>query len=190
MIARPRRNERSPQRRSATIVLTYRLLFILLAGGYSGLHGSEAKGCRRCIRHLWRDHIWWFKLTTPLSWPLIRSASGHGRPYFENSGRRQERAFNLVGRDLLLRFLLTKLFAESRLMEELLQRSPNSNRQSSWSMVGLENVRGHSLCLSRRWAKLDLELQNYIKKDIYDVVKPHWIKDSIALGQLAPLRKK
>ncbi|KAJ7876841.1 DNA ligase IV [Mycena leptocephala] len=35
-----------------------------------------------------------------------------------------------------------------------------------------------------------LELQNYIKKDIYDVVKPHWIKDSIALGQLAPLRKK
>ncbi|KAJ6581402.1 ATP dependent DNA ligase domain-containing protein [Mycena capillaripes] len=35
-----------------------------------------------------------------------------------------------------------------------------------------------------------LELQNYIKKDIYDVVKPQWVKDSIALGQPAPLQKK
>ncbi|KAJ7504480.1 DNA ligase IV [Mycena galericulata] len=34
-----------------------------------------------------------------------------------------------------------------------------------------------------------LELQNYIKKGIYDVIKPQWIKDSIALGQPAPLRK-
>ncbi|KAJ6591668.1 DNA ligase IV [Mycena vulgaris] len=35
-----------------------------------------------------------------------------------------------------------------------------------------------------------LELQNYIKKEIYDVIKPQWIIDSIALGQLAPLHKK
>ncbi|KAK6992215.1 DNA ligase [Favolaschia claudopus] len=35
-----------------------------------------------------------------------------------------------------------------------------------------------------------LELQNYIKKGIYDVIKPQWIKDSIALGEPAPLRKK
>ncbi|KAJ7733239.1 DNA ligase IV [Mycena maculata] len=34
-----------------------------------------------------------------------------------------------------------------------------------------------------------LELQNYIKKGIYDVIKPQWIKDSIAQGHLAPLRK-
>ncbi|KAF8216400.1 DNA ligase 4 [Mycena galopus ATCC 62051] len=34
------------------------------------------------------------------------------------------------------------------------------------------------------------ELQGYIKKGIYDVIKPQWIKDSIALGQPAPLRKK
>ncbi|KAJ7252709.1 DNA ligase 4 [Mycena haematopus] len=35
-----------------------------------------------------------------------------------------------------------------------------------------------------------LELQNYIKKGIYDVIKPQWIKDSIALGQPVPLHKK
>ncbi|KAJ7077844.1 DNA ligase IV [Mycena belliarum] len=35
-----------------------------------------------------------------------------------------------------------------------------------------------------------LELQNYIKKGIYDVIKPRWITDSIALGRPAPLRKK
>ncbi|KAJ7115869.1 DNA ligase 4 [Mycena epipterygia] len=35
-----------------------------------------------------------------------------------------------------------------------------------------------------------LELQNYIKEGIYDVVKPQWITDSIARGQPAPLRKK
>ncbi|KAJ7449621.1 DNA ligase IV [Mycena latifolia] len=35
-----------------------------------------------------------------------------------------------------------------------------------------------------------LELQNYIKKGIYDVIKPQWITDSIALGRPAPLRKK
>ncbi|KAJ7155502.1 DNA ligase IV [Mycena crocata] len=35
-----------------------------------------------------------------------------------------------------------------------------------------------------------LELQNYIKKGIYDVVKPQWVVDSVALGQPAPLRKK
>jgi DNA ligase-4 len=36
----------------------------------------------------------------------------------------------------------------------------------------------------------DLELQNYIKKEIYDVVKPQWIKDSVRLGEPAPLHKK
>ncbi|KAJ7634099.1 DNA ligase IV [Mycena polygramma] len=35
-----------------------------------------------------------------------------------------------------------------------------------------------------------LELQNYIKKDIYDVIRPQWIKDSITLGEPAPLLKK
>ncbi|KAJ7281646.1 DNA ligase IV [Mycena rebaudengoi] len=35
-----------------------------------------------------------------------------------------------------------------------------------------------------------LELQNYIKKEIYDVVKPQWIKDSVHLGEPAPLHKK
>ncbi|KAJ7760471.1 DNA ligase IV [Mycena metata] len=35
-----------------------------------------------------------------------------------------------------------------------------------------------------------LELQNYIKKGIYDVIKPQWIKDSVALGAPAPLNKK
>ncbi|KAJ7355365.1 DNA ligase IV [Mycena albidolilacea] len=35
-----------------------------------------------------------------------------------------------------------------------------------------------------------LELQNYIKKGIYDVIKPQWVRDSVALGQLAPLHKK
>ncbi|KAJ7066714.1 DNA ligase IV [Mycena amicta] len=35
-----------------------------------------------------------------------------------------------------------------------------------------------------------LTLQSLINKGIYDVITPKWIKDSIALGQLAPLRKK
>ncbi|KAJ6518705.1 DNA ligase IV [Mycena sanguinolenta] len=34
------------------------------------------------------------------------------------------------------------------------------------------------------------ELQSYIKKGIYDVIKPQWIKDSIALGHPAALSKK
>ncbi|KAJ6621385.1 DNA ligase 4 [Mycena sp. CBHHK59/15] len=35
-----------------------------------------------------------------------------------------------------------------------------------------------------------LELQNYIKKGIYDVITPQWVKDSISLGRPAPLHKK
>ncbi|KAJ7623294.1 DNA ligase 4 [Roridomyces roridus] len=38
--------------------------------------------------------------------------------------------------------------------------------------------------------KRSLEIKNLIDKGIYDIIKPQWIKDSIALGQPAPFHKK
>ncbi|CAK5273980.1 unnamed protein product [Mycena citricolor] len=38
-------------------------------------------------------------------------------------------------------------------------------------------------------SKRYLEIVNYIKKGVYDIIKPDWVKDSVALGGWAPLRK-